>query len=130
MGDKTILRYIVVGGFAYFAEMLTIYLLHNILTISAVWSVAISFWIGFCMTFILQKIITFRNTSKHPKTVAKQVFLYGILVAVNYFFSILMVSLLHDKLNVFVIRTLTIAIIVCWNYIIYSKLIFNSYDKA
>lgn len=130
MTDKTILRYILVGGFAYFAEMTTIYLLHNILGLSAVWSVAISFWIGFCMTFILQKIITFRNTSKHPKTVAKQVFLYGMLVAFNYGFSLLMVYLLHNKLNVFVIRTLTIVIIVCWNYLIYSKLIFNSHDQA
>lgn len=127
---QKLLKYIAVGGFAYFTEMLSLYVLNNVLNLTAITSVAISFWIGFCMTFVLQKIITFKNNINHPKAIAKQVILYSALVAFNYGFSIFMVSLLHAKLNVYIIRTLTIGIIVCWNYIIYSKFIFNSHDET
>lgn len=119
-----IVRYLFVGIIAYLTEITTLYILNHKIGLSSVNSVAISFWVGFFVAFILQKLITFTNHDKRGKTIANQLLKYSILVIFNYVFTLFIVSLLTDKLNVIVTRTLTIAIITCWNFIIYNKYIF------
>lgn len=119
-----LLRYLAVGVTAYLTEMVTLYILLKVVNLSAVSSVAISFWSGFFVAFTLQKLITFNNKEKHATAIARQLILYSLLVAFNYAFSLIVVSALDQKLNVLLIRTITIAIITCWNFIIYNKYIF------
>lgn len=126
--EHTLVRYLFVGGSAYVIEMLALYSLRYIFGLSAITSVAISFWIGFFVAFGLQKTITFKNYDRGAKTISKQLLGYSLLVVFNYAFTLLIVSLLHSQLNVIILRTLVIATITLWNYFIYGKLFNKKHD--
>jgi putative flippase GtrA len=106
--------------------MLVLYVFRYILNLSPLSSVAISFWVGFFIAFILQKIVTFKNYKRDIKTVTKQLVGYSALVAFNYTFTLVVVGAFHTSLNVIILRTITIAVITLWNFIIYRKLFSDS----
>ena len=122
---KQYVRYLIVGGSAYIVEAASLLLLLNVLSLGAVTSVAISFWIGFIMAFLLQKYITFANKQKSKKAMLNQLVLYGLLVLLNYIFTILFVYTLAGAFGALLTRTIAIIITTIWNYFIYSKLIFK-----
>ncbi|MDB5160560.1 MAG: hypothetical protein JWO99_823 [Candidatus Saccharibacteria bacterium] len=119
------ITYLVVGGTSFLIEMASLFIFKEFLHFSDVLSVAISFWIGFVAAFILQKIITFKNHDKAAKVVGKQLVIYGLLAAWNYFFSLGLVAFFSGTASVFVVRTVAIAIITLWNYGIYRAFIFK-----
>jgi putative flippase GtrA len=120
--NSHLFRYIVVGGSAYVFEMSVLFALHRVLGLSDVVSVAISFWAGLIWAFVLQKLVTFRNYEKHAKAVARQVIIYGLLVAFNYGFTLLATRKLSTHYSVFEIRTAVIIITTVWNFFVYRML--------
>lgn len=88
-------------------------------------AVAIGFWVGFFLAFIMQKLLAFRNTTAAPKQVLRQSVLYILLVLFNYGFTLGFVALLSPLMGVYIARTVALAITTCWNFIIYKKLIFT-----
>ena len=126
MAKAKLFRYLIVGGAAYLIEMAALYGLRHGLGLSPLRSVAISFWIGLVIAFLLQKLITFENYDRRAHVLAKQSVIYGVLVAWNYGFSLILVELLDESLSVFIIRTLAIAIVTSWNFFIYVKLFESS----
>jgi hypothetical protein len=120
-------RYIVVGGFAYVSEMFVIFLCLNVLGISDVGTVAISYWFGLVIAFFLQKLITFGNKDKRLHILGKQIFIYAVLVGFNYLLTLLSVSIFAKYINVYIVRTLVIIFITFINYNVY-KIIFKNND--
>lgn len=115
-------RYLLVGTAAYLTEMAVLFGLKDIVGLSSLKAVAISFWTGLVVAFILQKIITFQNHDRSLHMLSKQIAGYSALVAFNYFFTLLMVGIFSDKLSVFVIRTAVILLSTGWNFVIYRAL--------
>lgn len=115
-------RYIAVGATAYIIEITTIYVLHHNLKLSSVRSIAISYWIGFVVAFIMQKVITFKNYDRSPKIITGQLAKYSLLVIWNYGFTLLLAVLFDKTLSVFIIRTGAILVTTAWNYLIYKAL--------
>ena len=122
MQSNRLFRYIIIGFTSYVIEMSTLYGLHAIIGVSAIWAVGVSFWVGFIVAFILQKLITFRNYDRQVRSIGRQVAGYSLLVAWNYSFTLLMAKLLLRYTSVYVARSLVILIITSWNYIIYQTL--------
>lgn len=125
MLDTKLKRYIVVGASAYVTEMAILYGLHSVIGLSSLTSVAISFWTGLVVAFILQKVITFQNHHRSLHILSKQIAGYSVLVAFNYFFTLLMVKLFSDKVSVFIIRTGVIILLTGLNFVIYKELFKN-----
>ncbi len=123
---RQFITYLVVGGTSFLIEMASLFIFKQFFHFSDVLSVAISFWIGFAAAFILQKLITFKNHDKAAKVVGKQLVIYGLLAAWNYFFSLGLVAFFSGTESVFVVRTAAIAIITLWNYGIYRTFIFKA----
>ncbi len=122
MLSNRLFRYFIIGVTSYVIEMSTLYVLHEIIGASAILSVGISFWVGFIVAFILQKLITFRNFDRQVRSIGRQVAGYSVLVAWNYSFTLLMTKLLLPNTSVYVARSLVILLITSWNYIIYRTL--------
>ncbi|NTW61539.1 GtrA family protein [Candidatus Saccharibacteria bacterium] len=122
MYNRKLLTYLAIGVISYLIEMSTLYLLNVIFGLSSVLSVAVSFWVGFIMAFVLQKLITFDSHDKTPRTITKQLTAYSILALWNYIFTLMAVYLFSQVTSVFIIRTITIAIITSWNFIIYNQI--------
>jgi len=117
-----IIRYLFVGGFSYLVEMGCLFLLHTGLGLNATLAVAISFWVGFIVAYVLQKFVTFKNKDRSRSAVTKQLLGYSLLVGWNYLFTLLVVNLFVQYISVFVLRTLVIITTTAWNYIAYKKL--------
>jgi putative flippase GtrA len=111
-----------VGGTAYLIEMATLLVLKDGFKYSSIKSVAISFWVGLVIAFLLQKLVTFKNHDKRLHVLAKQIITYACLVLFNYVVTLLAVKLLTPKLSVFLVRTLVIILGTIWNYYFYNLL--------
>jgi putative flippase GtrA len=122
--DPKLIRYVIVGGTAYLIEMATLLGLKDGAKFSSIKSVAISYWVGLVVAFLLQKIVTFKNHDRRVHILAKQIVIYALLVVFNYLVTLIAVKLLTPRISVFVVRTLVIALGTIWNYFIYG-LIFS-----
>ncbi len=117
-------RYLFVGVGASVLEMVVLFGFRDGLKFSPVKSVAISYWFGLIVAFLLQKYVTFQNHEKRIHMIGYQLMIYTALVLFNYGVSLLAVKLLSTHNSVFEIRTAVIAIGTLWNYVIYKNLLF------
>lgn len=125
---KSIVRYIFIGGISFLIELGVIFLASHIFSAPPLLAVAISFWVGLAVSFVLQKVITFQNKEKGAKKLAWQMVAYGILIVVNYTFTLLAVATLEDVVGTYIARTIALIVTTIWNYIVYSKVIFRRED--
>ncbi len=120
MLKNRLVRYLIVGVSSYVMEMAVLYGLRIGLGFSPVKSVAISYWFGLAVAFILQKFITFENHEKKMHILGFQLAMYSCLVVFNYIISLLAVKYFSKNYGVFEIRTAVIALATIWNYAIYN----------
>ena len=123
--SHNLVRYILVGGGSYVIEMGLILFLTYIAHVNPVLSVGIAFWVGLVISFVLQKIVAFGDTSKSKRQLTTQTIQYAVLVGVNYLFTLLFVWATTALIGIFFARTIALAITTAWNYVIYSKVIFK-----
>lgn len=122
--ENKLARYILVGGSSYLFELAVLYSL-IFLGVHKVLAVGIAFWFGLLLSFILQKLVAFNNKERTYKKILWQSVSYGILVIINYTFTLLVVSTFSDEFGIFLTRTVALIITTGWNFIIYSKIIFR-----
>lgn len=126
--NHPLVRYIFVGGVSYVIEMLTLGIFFYVFQLTPTVAVAISFWVGFFVSFALQKLLAFRNKSTNKRHLSRQFLIYSGLVAFNYSFTIAFVWLFEPILSLFLSRTIALGITTAWNFLIYSKIIFKNKD--
>jgi putative flippase GtrA len=100
----------------------------NVVGTNDITAVAISFWVGLIVAFVLQKIFTFNERSRGRKVV-KQSILYGLLVLFNYLFTLFFVGIFTDYIDVVIARTLALIITTIWNFLIYNNYLFKTENK-
>ena len=119
--SNQLFRYIVAGGLSYALELTLILSLHEFLNLSNTTSTALAFWAGLLTSFVLQKLFAFNDFNREIKAISRQLSGYLALVLVNYAFTLLVVALFPENLLLFS-RTLALAIVTMWNYLVYKKL--------
>lgn len=123
------IRYLFTGAISYVIELAILVVLANSLLLSPKLAVAYSFWVGLAASFLLQKYITFINKESDRKTLGRQTLLYGLLVLLNYFFTIVFVDAFTDMLGLIEARTIALIITVCWNYFAYKRIFKQSKES-
>ncbi len=116
-------RYLFVGGTVYVLELIIIVLAQHA-GASSVVAVAISFWVGLIISFILQKLFTFGDKRTHHKILIPQVIAVSLLVLWNFSFTVLVTKLLY-VVPPTVTRTLALLITTIWNFYLYRTRIFK-----
>lgn len=122
--NKSSIRYLFVGGSVYLFELLVIAVAQH-LGASPMIAVGLSFWLGFFVSFALQKLVAFSDSRMHRRIVASQLLAVGALVIVNFCFTLLVTKLLSNLVPAAVARTLALAVTTTWNYYLYKTRIFN-----
>lgn len=118
-----------IGGSVYLLELLVIVVAQK-LGQSAVVAVGLSFWIGLCVSFILQKLVTFGDKRMHHRVLLPQVLAFSLLVVFNFSFTIAVTKLLQHVLPAVVTRTLALGITAIWNFYLYKTKIFKTSESA
>lgn len=116
-------RYLAVGISVYIFELVVI-LLAQTLGATPVGAVALSFWSGLIISFLLQKFFTFGDRRTHYKVVAGQLFAFSLLVLFNFGFTVEMTHLFAAYLPAVIIRSLALAITTIWNFYLYKTKVF------
>lgn len=124
--QKSVFRYIFAGGLAYLVEMAILAVLHYGLGLPDLVSAAISFWLGYIFAFFMQRIFTFKDTSRQGGRLARQFIFTTVLLGFNYAFTLTLVHLFSPALGVIVMRTVAIVVTTMWNYVIMKRLFAGS----
>jgi len=117
-------RYLTVGVGVYIFELLVIVVAQH-QGASAVLAVAVSFWLGLIVSFILQKVITFKDKRTHHKVLTVQIIAFSALVLFNFGFTLVLTRLVSPPLPAVAARTIALAITTSWNFYLYKRHIFR-----
>ncbi len=117
-------RYLVVGGSVYVLELIVIAVAQSF-GATAIESVTLSYVVGLIVSFLLQKLFTFRDKRLHHTIVIPQVIAVTLLVLFNLGFTVLVTKLLAHAWSPVVTRTLALAITTIWNFYLYKTRIFT-----
>lgn len=121
-------RYLVIGVSVYLFELLVIFVAqyfgaNNIL------AVGLSFWLGLIVSFILQKVVTFKDKRTHHRVLLPQIIAFSLLVLFNFGFTILVTELLTGIIPAAITRTIALGITTIWNFYLYRTKIFKTDDN-
>ena len=121
-------RYLVIGVSVYLFELLVIFVAqyfgaNNIL------AVGLSFWLGLIVSFILQKVVTFKDKRTHHRVLLPQIIAFSLLVLFNFGFTILVTELLTCIIPAAITRTIALGITTIWNFYLYRTKIFKTDDN-
>jgi putative flippase GtrA len=92
---------------------------------SPVLAVGISYWMGLVVSFILQKIVTFKDARMHHKVLIPQIIAFCLLVLFNFGLTLLITKLLSPPLPAVLSRTIALGLTTIWNFYLYKYHIFN-----
>ncbi len=118
-------RYLIVGGSVYVLELIVIILAQHAGS-TAVEAVALAFFVGLVVSFLLQKLVTFGDKRTHHKILIPQIVAVTLLVVFNFGFSLFVTKLLQHHLPTVIIRTLALGTTTIWNFYLYRTRIFNN----
>lgn len=124
---KPIARYLVIGVSVYAFELVVIIIAQQ-RGASAFVAVALSFWLGLILSFILQKFVTFGDKRTHHKILIPQIVAVCLLVLFNFGFTLLVTELLAGVFPATITRTVALGITTIWNFYLYKTRIFKTDD--
>lgn len=128
--NKTLIRYLLVGGTGVVFELAVIFLALTVFKASDSMAVTASYWLGVAFSFLLQKFFAFENKDVRAKTVGYQTLAFGLLLAINYLFTLAFVHFTGALLGVYLARMVALVITTGWNFFAYKFIIFRKTAHA
>jgi putative flippase GtrA len=121
-------RYLVIGVSVYLFELVVI-VVAQALGANTLLAIGLSFWLGLMVSFLLQKLVTFRDHRMQHRVVLSQLAAVTGLVIFNFGFTLLVAELLRNLLPAVVSRTLALGATTIWNFYLYRTRIFKTSDE-
>ncbi|MET0779331.1 MAG: GtrA family protein [Candidatus Saccharimonadales bacterium] len=121
-------RYLMIGVSVYIFELLVIFAAQSLGT-NPILAVGLSFWLGLMVSFLLQKLVTFRDRRLRHRVVLAQLLAVTGLVIFNFGFTLLVAELLRNLVPAVLSRTAALGVTTIWNFYLYKTRIFKSSDE-
>ena len=128
--NKTLARYLFVGGTGVLFELVVIFVMVRVFSSSDSLAVTMSYWLGVLVSFLLQKFFAFKSRDVRAKTVTRQIIFFGLLLVFNYIFTLVFVQLTGEIINIYLARIIALVITTMWNFYVYKKIIFKNGNRA
>lgn len=123
MNIPRVLRFLISGGSAALIEYGSfLLLLYTLSSAHIVILQAVSFMMGFMVSFLLNRTWVFKSTGNSKNQLVK----YSLLAGVNLGLSSLVMWFFVDvaSVNAMIAKIAVMAMIAVWNYLLFSRLIF------
>lgn len=118
---RSAIRYLVVGGVAFAFDVGLLFVLHEVLGIPLTISTPIAFLTSFCVTYLLQRIFTFRLEGRVASSAVK----YTLLVIANTFAVTGIVAAIDAVGGSWLVgKVLAVVAMTVWNYFAYRYWVF------
>lgn len=123
----SLLRYLLVGGLCFLADVVLLWLLHEILGLPLAVAAPAGFLLSFALTYTAQRLAAFRSSAAVPASVAK----YATLVIFNTVATAAIVSGV-DALGWgwLIGKVVAVAVTTVWNYFVYRYWVFATPDES
>ena len=116
-----VVKYLVVGGSTALLELFLFWLLHAI-GANVIYANIAAVLVATAANFALNGIVTFKTSSN----LVRSALLYAALFAFNLTFSTTVIAQLSAMgLPAVAVKFCTQACIVCWNFVLYKKVVFR-----
>ena len=117
---RQLLKYAISGGISTVVTLVALYTLTHWLNVWYIFSTAISYLVGFFVSFTLQKFWTFRNNRRD--VLFSQAALYFLIVVANLGVNTLGMYILVEKFHMWYILAdiLVLAFIACESFFLYQ----------
>lgn len=115
-------KFLIAGGVAVAAELLSFVLLTS-MTSKVLFSNSVSFLLGLTVSFTLNKVWVFGTRGRGKSQFSK----YVLVALANLLLSNLIIGFLVYNFNIAesISKVIVMATIATWNYLVFSKFIFN-----
>lgn len=124
-------KYIVAGLTSWGFDYGTLLFLYYVVGIKLGTATTIAFGMGLAVNFTLIKYWVFRGSQKGKKANFSQGLQYGLLTAFNLVITNLVIYQLSKRsIGPEISKVFTTAMIVCWNFVLYKKIIFKESDQS
>ena len=119
-----ILKFIVAGGTSALSSFVLYYIFLEIFHLWYLTSSIIAFILSIFIGFILQKYLTFRDSTN--SNIKKQLLIFFLISFGNLFINIVLMLFFVEVLSIdkLFAKVLSLGILACWNFFIYQKFIF------
>jgi len=117
-------RYLVVGGSTFAIDFGLLFALHGKAHVNLAIATSLAYWISIAYNFALNRHWTFSQRDKSD--LRRHLSTYLVLLAFNYLFTVIFVSLVSHSLNYLVAKAIAVAIQMTWTYFAYKNYIFTS----
>ena len=116
-------KYFVVGVSGVVADIGLLYIASDLIGIRPFNAILVTQIIVITFNFLLNKHWSFKSQGSHQKELIR----YSIVMAWNYLFGALAMYVGNDILGInhLIIRTLTIAVAVAWNFLLYNYWVYS-----
>lgn len=116
-------RYLVVGTSTFLFDLGSLYGLVEIFKVHYLMAVTFAWFSATVGNYLLNKIWSFKSSASYFSSSLK----YGILLGVNYVFTIFMMYILVDILLFYYIyaKIAIMAAIICWNFFTYKHFVYR-----
>ncbi|HEV7454093.1 MAG TPA: GtrA family protein [Candidatus Saccharimonadales bacterium] len=121
-------RYLVIGVSVYIFELLVIFAAQSV-GANPIVAIGLSFWLGLMVSFLLQKLVTFRDRRMQHRVVLSQLLAVTGLVVFNFGFTLIVAELLRHIVPAVFSRTVALGVTTIWNFYLYKTRIFKSSDE-
>ena len=116
-------RYLFVGGTTFLLDIGILVFCHGVLDIRIEIATTISYWCSVLYNFGLNRWWTF--SASEEKALHEHAFLYGLLLAGNYMFTLIFVTTMSSVIYYGLAKVLATGIQVIWTYPLYKYVIFK-----
>ena len=118
------MRYLAVGGSTFVIDFLLLFALHGKLNVQLAVATSVAYWISIAYNFMLNRAWTF--SARDKSDLRRHLSSYLVLLAFNYGFTVLFISLASHHINYLLAKAIAVGIQMSWTYLIYKKFIFTS----
>lgn len=120
--EHNFVRYLVVGGSTFAIDFFLLFVLHGRLHLNLELATSIAYWASIAYNFTLNRSWTFSAADK--RNLHKHLAPYLALLACNYLFTVIFVSLASHSVNYLVAKAISVIVQTAWTYRIYKRYIF------
>lgn len=117
-------RYLFIGVSTFSLDLGLLLLLHGKLQLAVPLATSVAYWTSVVFNFTLNRKWTF--SADEAKSLSRHVMLYGLLLGINYLFTVSFVSLASHHINYAIAKIIAVGLQVLWTYPIYRFVIFKS----
>ena len=117
-------RYIIVGGSTFVIDFGILFSLHELLNISIPIATSTAYWVSVTYNFVLNRSWTFSGVEQ--KQLHKNAGAYLLLLAFNYLFTLLFVSVMSHFIYFAIAKAIAVGLQITWTYFIYKRYVFIS----